>query len=234
MSESTADPAHAFEAIQAVLFDLDGTLVDSAPDLAAAANKMRTDRGLPLLPLEKYRSSVGSGARGMISVGFDLTPQSDDFNDLKNEFFANYQAGLTNQTELFAGVEALIGAIVRAGLKWGVVTNKPGRFTVPLTRALPLFASASAIVSGDTTPHAKPHPAPLLLAAQQLGILVDNCVYVGDDERDIVAGKAAGMKTVVAAYGYLGQDIDHRLWTADATINTPLDLLELLNLPGLA
>ena len=223
-----------FESVDAVLFDLDGTLVDSAPDLGIAANKMRTDRGLAPLPLRNYRSSVGSGARGMIWVAFELTAHSEDFDDLKNEFFSNYQEGLTQRTELFQGAEELINTLVRAGMKWGVVTNKSARFTTPLTQALKVFSSAGTIVSGDTTPHAKPHPAPLLFAAQQLGISVHNCLFVGDDERDIVAGKAAGMRTVTAAYGYLGHAVDHRLWAADATINAPLDLLALLNLQTLA
>ena len=219
--------------IDAVLFDLDGTLIDSASDLGNAANQMRLDRNMVSLPLLDYRCMVGSGARGMISVAFGLTPENVDFEALKQEFFSNYEARLTSCSVAFAGVPELIQRIQRAGLSWGVVTNKAKRFTLPITQAMPLFANAGSIVSGDTTPHAKPHPAPLLLAASQLGFTPDRCVYVGDDERDIIAGKAAGMRTVAAAYGYLGAGADYRMWNADAAINSPLDLASLMNLPDL-
>ena len=193
-----------FDGIEAVLFDLDGTLIDSAPDLGAAADKMRTDRGLSALPLADYRSMAGAGARGMISVALGLGPLDPAFLELREEFFLNYEACLTERTYAFDGVAELIGQIEGLGLKWGVVTNKSERFALPLTRFMPLFATASTVVCGDTTPHAKPHPAPLLEAARQLNILPERCLYVGDDERDIVAGRAAGMPTVAAAYGYLG------------------------------
>ena len=219
-----------FKNIDAVLFDLDGTLIDSAPDLGAAADKMRTDRGLTSLPLAQYRSMAGAGARGMIGVAFGVTPLDIDFEGLKEEFFTNYEARMTELTHGFEGVAELIAEINQAGLKWGVVTNKAARFTLPLTQSMPLFDTALTIISGDTTPHAKPHPAPLLEAARQIGVIPSRCVYVGDDERDIIAGRAAGMPTVAASYGYLGQDADHRKWAADATINTPLELLSLLKL----
>ena len=230
----TSPLSETFNHVTAVLFDLDGTLIDSAPDLGGAANQMRTDRNMPPLPLSDYRCLVGSGARGMISVAFGLTPESPDFEALKAEFFANYQTRLTHSSTAFSGVSELIQGIEQAGIRWGVVTNKSERFTLPLTQAMPLFSRASSIVSGDTTPHAKPHPAPLLLAASQLGVLPENCVYVGDDERDIMAGKAAGMRTVTAAYGYLGAGADCRTWNADAMIDSPLDLALLLNLPRMA
>ncbi|MFC5521604.1 HAD-IA family hydrolase [Polaromonas jejuensis] len=219
-----------FKNIDAVLFDLDGTLIDSAPDLGAAADKMRTDRGLSSLPLWHYRPMAGAGARGMIAVAFGLTPDDADFGALKEEFFSNYEARMTEQTYVFDGVADLIARIDQAGLKWGVVTNKSARFTVPLTRAMALFSTARTIVSGDTTPHAKPHPAPLLEAARQLELAPGRCVYVGDDERDIVAGRAAGMPTVAAAYGYLGATADTRDWKADATIVSPASLLNLLQM----
>ncbi len=219
-----------FANIDAVLFDLDGTLIDSAPDLGAAADKMRTDRGLTSLPLAHYRPMAGAGARGMIGIAFGITPKDADFEALKEEFFVNYEACLTERTYAFDGVAELIVRITQIGLKWGVVTNKSVRFTLPLTKAMPLFNTAQSIVSGDTTPHAKPHPAPLLEAARQLDVAPERCVYVGDDERDIVAGRAAGMPTVAAAYGYLGTAVDTAGWKADATIESPAALLKLLNL----
>ena len=223
-----------FANIDAVLFDLDGTLIDSAPDLGAAADKMRTDRGLPSLPLAHYRPLAGAGARGMIGVAFGLKPEDSAFDGLKEEFFANYEACMTERTYAFDGVAELIARITQTGLKWGVVTNKSTRFTLPLTKAMSLFNSAQSIVSGDTTPHAKPHPAPLLEAARQLDVTPGRCVYVGDDERDIVAGRAAGMPTVAAAYGYLGTAVDTALWKADATIESPAALFKLLNLLRMA
>lgn len=219
-----------FKNIDAVLFDLDGTLIDSAPDLGAAADKMRTDRGLPSLPLADYRPMAGAGARGMIGVGFGIAPGHGDFEALKQEFFANYEACMTQRTYAFDGVADLIEQINKAGLKWGVVTNKSERFALPLTRAMPLFQSAQTIIGGDTTPHAKPHPAPLLEAARQIGVAPERCAYVGDDERDIIAGRAAGMPTVAAAYGYLGATLDTAHWNADATISTPVQLLKVLQL----
>ena len=195
-----------FADVQAVLFDLDGTLVDSAPDLGAAVNKMRVDRGLTSLPLESYRAMAGAGARGMIGVAFDLTPGQGDFETLREEFFGNYDQCLTASTYAFDGVPELLAQLVARQLPWGVVTNKAARFAHPLTRAMPLFASAGTLICGDTLAHAKPHPAPLLEAARRLGVDPARCLYVGDDERDVVAGLAAGMGTVVASYGYLGQD----------------------------
>ncbi len=222
-----------FQHIQAVLFDLDGTLIDSAPDLGAAADKMRTDRGLASLPLADYRPMAGAGARGMLGVAFDIAPGHADFENLKEEFFKNYEACMTERTYAFDGVADLIAQLDRAGLKWGVVTNKSERFAIPLTRAMPLFQSAQTIVGGDTTPHAKPHPAPLLEAARQIGIAPEICLYVGDDERDIIAGRAAAMLTVAAAYGYLGATASTDHWKADATIAAPSALLSLLQLPAM-
>lgn len=214
--------------VRAVLFDLDGTLIDSAPDLGAAADKMRLDRGLPSLPYERYRPMAGAGARGMLGVGFGLTPESPEFPAMREEFFQNYERCMTERTYAFEGVAQLIDSLQSAAMPWGVVTNKSMRFTDPLTRQMPLFAKAGAIVSGDTTPHAKPHPAPLLEAAARIGLAPEHFVYVGDDERDIIAGRAAGMKTVAACYGYLGASSETLHWQADAQINSPLELLQLL------
>jgi len=218
-----------FQKIEAVLFDLDGTLIDSAPDLGAAVDKMRTDRGLSSFPLEHYRHMAGAGARGMLGIAFEMTPEHPEFEAMKEEFFVNYERCMTERTRIFDGVVELITSLDAQGVAWGVVTNKSSRFTDPLTSAMPLFATAKAIVSGNTTPHAKPHPEPLLEAARRLSIDPARCVYVGDDERDIVAGLAAGMGTVAATYGYLGQQTDISRWNAHLHIDSPMELLKFLN-----
>ena len=217
-----------FSDVRAVLFDLDGTLIDSAPDLGAAADQMRLARGLPSLPLERYRPMAGSGARGMLGVAFGITPEHPDFPALREEFFSNYESCMTQRTYAFAGVPELISQLVDRGLAWGVVTNKAMRFAGPLTRCMSLFGTAKAVVGGDSTPHAKPHPEPLFEAARRLGLPPSCCIYVGDDERDVAAGRAAGMATVAARYGYLGSNADALLWGAHAHIDDPLDLLALL------
>ena len=217
-----------FHKVEAVLFDLDGTLIDSAPDLGAAADKMRTDRGLTSLPLEHYRHMAGAGARGMIGIAFGITPEHPDFEDMKEEFFVNYENCMTERTQIFEGVVDMVASLVALRMPWGVVTNKSSRFTDPLTSSMPLFATAGTIVSGNTTPHAKPHPEPLYEAARRLAVDPSRCIYVGDDERDIVAGLAAGMGTVAATYGYLGQQADISRWNAHLQIDSPIDLLKFL------
>ena len=217
-----------FSDIAAVLFDLDGTLIDSAPDLGAAANQMRVARGMSVLPLESYRPMAGAGARGMVGVAFGVGADDPAFVALREEFFSNYAACMTQRTVAFDGVAQLIADLELRSLPWGIVTNKSSRFTDPLTQAMPLFAGAGAVVSGDTTPHAKPHPEPLYEAARRLGVAPTQCVYVGDDERDVAAGLAAGMKTVAATYGYLGNKTEIKGWGAHAEINSPLALLQLL------
>jgi len=223
-----------FAQVQAVLFDLDGTLIDSAPDLAAAADAMRIARGLPSLPLAQYRPMAGAGARGLLGVAFGLTPEHADYETLREEFFCNYERSLTQRTQIFDGVPELLEILATQGVKWGVVTNKSERFTLPLTASMALFATAGAIVSGDTTPYAKPHPAPLLEAARRIGVEASRCVYVGDDERDVLAGLAAGMATVAVTYGYLGQQADTSQWGANATIHCVNELLPLLQFAGMA
>ncbi|MDB5872995.1 MAG: Phosphoglycolate phosphatase [Ramlibacter sp.] len=217
-----------FNDVVAVLFDLDGTLIDSAPDLGAAADKMRLDRGLPSLPLELYRPMAGAGARGMLGIAFGVTPDHADYPAMREEFFVNYENCMTERTYAFAGIPELIAQLRGRGLAWGVVTNKSMRFTRPLTTGMDLFATAGTVVGGDSTPHAKPHPAPLLEAARQLGLEPCRCIYVGDDERDVIAGRSAGMATVAATYGYLGGNADTSRWGADAHIGAPLELLALL------
>jgi len=220
----------AFADVRAVLFDLDGTLIDSAPDLAGAVEDMRAKRGLPSLDLSVYRPMAGAGARGMLGVGFGLAPDDPGFATLREEFFQSYERRLTLKTRVFDGVSDVIQRLEQQQLPWGVVTNKASRFTEPLTRAIALFDSASVIISGDSTAYSKPHPEPLLEAARRIGIAPGHCVYVGDDERDIVAGQAAGMNTVAVAYGYLGVQADLHRWGADAVVNYPGQLLQLLAL----
>ena len=214
--------------IRAVLFDLDGTLIDSAPDLAAAANKMRIDRGLPALPFENYRSMAGAGARGMLGVAFDMTPEHYNYIAWREEFFYNYEMNLTQRTKAFAGVEDLLSTLFMRGLTWGIVTNKSKRFTDPLVRQMPVLRDAAAVISGDTTPFAKPHPEPLYEAAKRLRVEPKYCVYVGDDLRDIEAGRAAGMPSLAATWGYMGSH-DVNSWKADALLKEPDNLLDWLD-----
>ncbi|WP_138516842.1 phosphoglycolate phosphatase [Rhodoferax bucti] len=214
--------------VKAVLFDLDGTLIDSAPDLGAAADKMRTDRGLPSLPDAAYRPMAGAGARGMLSVAFGMTPDSPEFEAMREEFFVNYERCMTERTYVFEGVQDMLGQLETRSVLWGVVTNKSKRFTEPLAAQMPLFANASVVISGDTTPYAKPHPEPLLEAARRLALDPSQCVYVGDDERDILAARAAGMYSVAACYGYLGAKADTAEWGADVEIKSPAQLLQSL------
>ena len=214
--------------LRAVLFDLDGTLIDSAEDLARTANAMRADRGLAPLPLAQYRPYGGSGARGMLGEAFAVEPGRREYEELKHEFLDRYEGLMYANTRPFNGIEAELAALSAAGLAWGIVTNKAERFALPLAASLRL--DAAVVVGGDTTPYTKPHPAPLLEAARRLGMSPQSCLYVGDDERDVIAGRAAGMATAVAAWGYLGKDADHSAWGADAELVAPGALLKLLGL----
>lgn len=215
---------------RAVLFDLDGTLVDSAPDLGAAANLLRERRSLPPLPLSQYRPMTGTGARGMLGVALQITPEDAEFTALRDEFLDLYEARLTADTCVFPAMVPVLAQLDASGMPWGIVTNKHRRFAEPLVAALALDGRSGALVCGDTTPHAKPHPAPLLEGARRLGIDPMQCYYVGDDLRDIVAGRAAGMRTVAAAWGYLGQGESIEDWGADHLIDCPTHLLKLLAL----
>jgi len=219
-----APPQHA----SLILFDLDGTLADTAPDLAATANAMRAARGLQPLPLPLLRPLASHGARGLLARALDAGADHPDYEALRQEFFARYEAALCVHTRLFDGIDALLGALDAGGRRWGIVTNKIARFTDPLLRALDLDRRAACIVSGDTTAHAKPHPAPLLHAAATAERPVAATVYVGDDLRDVQAGRAAGMTTIAVRYGYLGEatPIDH--WGADHIVDSPAALYELL------
>jgi phosphoglycolate phosphatase len=211
-----------------VLFDLDGTLIDSAPDLAGAGNEMRTARGLESLPFDVFRPMVGAGARGMVGIALGIGPADEGYAALRDEFLDRYEARMTAATRIFADVPPLLERLRVGGVPWGIVTNKAARFAEPLVRALGLDREGVAVlVCGDTTAHAKPHPAPLLEAARRLGLPPGACVYVGDDLRDVQAGRAAAMRTVIAAWGYLGLGEAIEEWGADHIIRTPLELLSL-------
>ncbi|WP_066334714.1 phosphoglycolate phosphatase [Azohydromonas lata] len=217
--------------IRCVLFDLDGTLIDSAPDLAGAANAMRVARDLAELPYERLRPMVGSGARGMVGAAFGVAPGQEGFEALRDEFLQRYEDGLLLRTAVFAEMVAVLQALERAALPWGIVTNKHARFAEPVVRGLGLHERAAALICGDTTAHAKPHPEPLLEAARRAGVAPQECVYVGDDLRDVQAGRAAGMATLAAAWGYLGEGEPVHEWGADAVIENPLVLLKWLGMP---
>ena len=213
-----------------LLFDLDGTLIDSAPDLAGAANDLRAHHGLPALPYHLLRPMVGTGARGMVGVAFGVTPDNAGFAELRDAFLARYAERLLEQTQVFTAMAPVLDTLDAAGLRWGIVTNKAMRFTTPLVDGLGLSGRAAVVIAGDSTPHAKPHPAPLLEAARRIGVAPTGSVYLGDDHRDIVAGQAAGMATLAAAWGYLGQDEPVHAWGADGVLSSPAELLKWLEL----
>ena len=217
--------------IRTVLFDLDGTLVDSAPDLAGATNEMLAARGLPEVAFERLRPMVGAGARGMMGLAFGVSPAEVAFAALRDEFFDRYEQRLLRATLPFDGIAAMLGALADDGLTWGIVTNKSERFALPLARGLGWSTRAAAVIGGDTTPHSKPHPAPLLEAARRAGVSPRECVYVGDDARDIIAGRAAGMPTVAVRWGYLGDGEPIDAWGADVVVDTPAQLVEWLRSP---
>ena len=214
--------------IRAVLFDLDGTVVDSAPDLAGAANEMRRARGLAEVPYARLRAMVGSGARGLVGEAFGVGPDDESFIELRDEFLARYESRMTLQTRIFEQVETLLDALDARAVPWGIVTNKAIRYADPLTRALGLHERAAVVIGGDTTPHSKPHPAPLLEAARRMHIDPACCLYVGDDIRDVQAGQAAGMCTVAVTWGYLGVGDPVESWGAHHTVDIAMDVLDLL------
>ncbi|HEX7682050.1 MAG TPA: HAD-IA family hydrolase [Trinickia sp.] len=234
MSQPTSSPPRHDDAPQlaqcrAALFDLDGTLADTAPDLVAAVNKMRRDRGLALVPVDELRHLASAGARGLLGGAFGIGPEHRDFAPMREEFLANYEADLCIETTLFPGIAELLDALDERRIRWGIVTNKVGRLTMPLVAQLGLATRAGCVVSGDTTPHAKPHPAPLLHAAETLALPPDQIVYIGDDLRDVQAGFAAGMATVAAAYGYCGADLPPASWHAQHIVDSPRQLQMLLD-----
>ncbi len=208
-----------------VLFDLDGTLVDTAHDLGYALNLQREKHGLPHLPHEVIRPYASHGSKGLLSVGFNLTPEDTNFLAIRDEYLALYDQVLTRSPTLFDGVDELLTQLESKGILWGVVTNKPRRFTVPLLASINLMQRATCVVCGDDVKEPKPDPASLLLACQQAKVQPQDCCYVGDAERDIQAGKAAGMKTLVALYGYIATTDIPEAWGASVMIVNPLDII---------
>lgn len=214
--------------IQAVLFDLDGTLVDTAPDLGYALNLQRGVHGLPPLPYETIRPQASHGARGLLMLGFGISPEDSGFNPMRQEFLQLYADNLCRHSRLFDGMAEVLTELESRKLPWGVVTNKPARFTEPLLSLLDLTERAACIVSGDTCPEPKPHPGPLLHASSLIGISAAHCLYVGDAERDVEAAKNANMPCIVAHYGYLDETDQPDAWGAAGLIHQPRELLGFL------
>jgi N-acetyl-D-muramate 6-phosphate phosphatase len=216
---------------RAVLFDLDGTLLDTAGDLAQALDALRAENALPPLGLERIRSFVSHGSSALVRLGFPSAPEAQ-FMRLRDRLLELYAEALCVHTRPFPGMIELIARLEHDGTRWGIVTNKPGALTEPLLEAVGLRSRAGVVVSGDTLPERKPHPRPLLHAAERLGIGPRECVYVGDAERDVLAARAAGMRAVVACFGYLGPGDDPRSWPADAWVDEPLEIYAWLQRPA--
>ena len=214
--------------IEAVLFDLDGTLADTAADLGSVLNRLRREAGQAPLPAETIRPYVSKGVRGLLGIGFDLAPGNDRYAELHQRFLACYGDSLCVATTLFEGVSELLESLEAENIKWGVVTNKTSRYTLPLMEALGLAQRAACIVSGDSSPRPKPAPDPLLLASTLTGTEASRCLYVGDDLRDMQAARAAGMGAIAAAWGYLGDGLPLEEWGADIIIQSPADVFGLL------
>lgn len=214
--------------IKAVLFDLDGTVADTAPDLGHALNRMRLARGLDALSIALIRTEASAGSPGLLRLGFDVKPGDDDFEQMRSEFLGNYTERICHDTCLFPGMTELLDELEARQLPWGIVTNKPARFTQPLMQLLDLDKRAACIISADQASHAKPHPAPLLAASKQIAIAPAECIYLGDDHRDVAASLAAGMLPIIANYGYLGNGEPPEAWGAKYLIDCPQDLLTYL------
>ena len=214
--------------IKAVLFDFDGTVADTAPDLGHALNRQRIDRNLQPLPIEQIRTQASAGTRGLLGLGFNIKPGDDGFEHMRDEFLDFYTQRLCHDTCLFPGMAELLNQLNKRNLPWGIVTNKPARFTHPLIQQLGLQQHVACVVCGDETAHTKPHPEPLLVASQNIAIAPSECIYLGDDLRDVEASLAAGMLPIIAGYGYLGNDQPPETWGAKYIINHPQDLLTYL------
>ena len=211
--------------IKAVLFDFDGTLADTAPDLGYALNRQRIARGLPELSIAQIRPQASAGSRGLLDLGFNIKPGDSDYEAMRDEFLYFYAQRLCHDTRLFPGVRELVDQLEARNLPWGIVTNKPARFARPLIQMLGLAQRIDCIMCGDETSYTKPHPQPLLIASNKMAISPAECIYVGDDIRDVQASLAAGMRPVIARYGYLGNDQAPEDWGASHLIDRPEELL---------
>jgi N-acetyl-D-muramate 6-phosphate phosphatase len=216
--------------VKAVLFDLDGTFADTAPDLAAALNHVRALSELPPLPLEVLRPQASHGSIGLLKVGMNVTPDSPNFDMFRHIFLEYYTQHICVETTLFAGMAELITELEQRNIKWGIVTNKPHRFTVPLMEALGYAHRAACLISGDTCTHAKPHPEPMLAACKLIKIAPEQCLYLGDDKRDMEAANAVNMRGIIANYGYVSDDVSVQNWQTHGSVNHPMELLTYLNL----
>ena len=216
--------------VQAVLFDLDGTFADTAPDLAAALNHTRATRNLPPLPLEIARTQASHGSRGLLKLGFAIEPDAPDYNALRDTFLDYYEHNICTHTRLFPGMAELVATLEQRGIRWGIVTNKPHRYTLPLMQALGMASRAACLISGDTCARAKPHPDPLLKACEIIGVDHTHSLYVGDDLRDMQAANAAAMPGIIANYGYISGNAQLDSWGAHGIIDTPTELLGYLAL----
>ena len=211
--------------IEAVLFDLDGTLIDTAPDMGAALNNLMIEENLEPLPLETIRPYVSQGGLVLTKLGFSEHVTESEFEPLRLRYLDHYRAIVADNSVLFDGIEQVLETLEKQDIPWGIVTNKPEWLTTPLLQQLALDEDTAVVICGDSLEKRKPHPMPLIVAAETIGIDRENCIYIGDDERDIIAGKAANMKTLIAAYGYIEESIDINQWQADGFIDKPLDLL---------
>jgi len=216
--------------IKAVLFDLDGTFADTAPDLAAALNYTRAARQLPPLPLDIIRPQASHGSRGLLKLGFGIEPEQPGYDTLRDIFLDYYARNICVHTRLFAGMAELVAELERRGIQWGIVTNKPQRYTVPLMQALGYAERAACLISGDTCAHAKPHPEPMLKACELIGVAPEHCLYLGDDLRDMQAANAVAIPGIIARYGYISDDAQLTSWDAHGIIDTPTELLGYLAL----
>jgi len=211
--------------IEAILFDLDGTLIDTAPDMGAALNNLLIEERLAPIPLEIIRPYVSQGALVLTRLGFFEQVAESEIEPLRLRYLDHYRAIVADDSVLFDGFEEVLDRLEEQNIPWGIVTNKPQWLTTPLLEQMGLHKHAAVVICGDTLEKRKPHPLPLIIAAETIGIACKNCVYVGDDPRDIEAGRAAKMKTLIAAYGYIHKDTSLDEWQAEGIIESPLDLL---------
>ncbi|WP_434458527.1 N-acetylmuramic acid 6-phosphate phosphatase MupP [Stutzerimonas urumqiensis] len=215
--------------LRAVLFDMDGTLLDTAPDFVAVIQAMREARGLPRVPEQQVRDVVSGGARAMVVNSFEVDPLSDEFEALRLEFLDRYQDHCAVESRLYDGMERVLAEIERARLIWGVVTNKPVRFAEPIMQGLGLAQRSALLVCPDHVTRSKPDPEPMILACRQLALDPASVLFVGDDLRDIESGRAAGTRTAAVRYGYIHPQDNPNSWGADVVIDQPLDLLDVLD-----